>query len=592
MTNLQIGFMNVRGLADKKKRADVFAWLRNKHCDIICLADIHSNQLTENNFKEDWGYDCYINSFTSSSRGTAVLIRGKLPISVLEIDKDTNGNLLILVIRYSDITMTLVVVYGPNEDSPEFYLNLLDKLKTKDQGPLILCGDWNLVLNFKLDTFGYIRENNVKAREKVKELMDSFNLIDGWRSNNESAEKYTWFSSKSPIKMARLDFFLLSPDMFARSVDFNMSFGYRTDHSFITAKISIHNSQHGKGFWKLNTSLLYDKDYVTLIKDTIKDTLKTYARHDSEPDENSLLTISHQMFLEMLKLNIRGNTISFASYKSKSSKMRQNNLEKTIETLNVQICNTSNLERKEEILNEIDALQKELQQLREPKIRASMARARVQSYEEGEKPSKYFCNLEKRNAVNKIISCLDIKGEMVTDHKKILAAQQSYYQNLYTKCPHLEDSQTKKILNTSNVRKLNDTQKEKCEGPILEEEVKVAIKFMKNNKTPGTDGLPCEFYKIFWNDLKVFLLKSYNEAFENVKLSISQTQGIITCLPKGQKPRQHLQNWRPITLLNVDYKILSTIIANRLKKVLPEIISDSQKGFLKGIYWRKYSDHL
>ena len=103
--------------------------------------------------------------------------------------------------------------------------------------------------------------------------------------------------------------------MFARSVDFNMSFGYRTDHSFITAKISIHNSQHGKGFWKLNTSLLYDKDYVTLIKDTIKDTLKTYARHDSEPDENSLLTISHQMFLEMLKLNIRGNTISFASFK-------------------------------------------------------------------------------------------------------------------------------------------------------------------------------------------------------------------------------------------------------------------------------------
>ena len=346
-----------------------------------------------------------------------------------------------------------------------------------------------------------------------------------------------------------------------------MSFGYRTDHSFITAKISIHNSRHGKGFWKLNTSLLYDKDYVTLIKDTIKDTLKTYARHDSEPDENSLLTISHQMFLEMLKLNIRGNTISFASYKSKSSKMQQNNLEKTIETLNVQICNTSNLERKEEILNEIDALQKELQQLREPKIRASMARARVQSYEEGEKPSKYFCNLEKRNAVNKIISCLDIKGEMVTDHKKILAAQQSYYQNLCTKCPHLEDSQTYKFLNSSNVRKLNDTQKEKCEGPILEEEVKVAIKFMKNNKTPGTDGLPCEFYKIFWNDLKVFLLKSYNEAFENVKLSIYQTQGIITCLPKGQKPRQHLQNWRPITLLNVDYKILSTVIANRLKKL-------------------------
>ena len=136
--------------------------------------------------------------------------------------------------------------------------------------------------------------------KKVQELMDSFNLIDGWRSNNESSEKYKWFSSKSPIKMARLDFFVLSPDVFAKSVDLNISFGHRTDHSFITVKISIHNSKHGKGFWKLNTSLLYDKDYVTLIKDTIKDTLKTYARPDSEPDENSLLTISNQMFFEML----------------------------------------------------------------------------------------------------------------------------------------------------------------------------------------------------------------------------------------------------------------------------------------------------
>ena len=107
---------------------------------------------------------------------------------------------------------------------------------------------------------------------------------------------------------------------------------------------------------------------------------------------------------------------------------------------------------------------------------------------------------------------------------------------------------------------------------------------MKNNKTPGTDGLPCEFYKMFWNDIKMYLLRSYNEAFQTLKLSRSQTEGIITCLRKGKKPRQYLQNWRPITLLNVDYKVLSTVIANRMKKVLPEIISDSQKGFLKDRY--------
>ena len=121
---------------------------------------------------------------------------------------------------------------------------------------------------------------------------------------------------------------------------------------------------------------------------------------------------------------------------------------------------------------------------------------------------------------------------MVTDHKKILAAQKSYYPNLYTKWPHLEDSQTYKILNTSNIRKLNDTQKGKCKGQILEEEVKVAIKFMKNNKTPGTHGLPCKFYKFFWNYLKVFLLKSYNEAFEISNYLYLKPKGLLLAYPK------------------------------------------------------------
>ena len=232
----------------------------------------------------------------------------------------------------------------------------------------------------------------------------------------------------------------------------------------------------------------------------------------------------------------------------------------------------------------IETIHKELQLLREPKIRASMARARVQSYEEGEKPSKYFCNLEKRNAVNKTISCLEVNGKILTEQNDILSAQKTFYHSLYTTSKHLDSSSTKQFLNPKNITGLSETQKELCEGHVSEDEVKDAIRLMKNNKTPGTDGLPSEFYKFFWNDIKIFLLRSYNEAFKNGGLSITQTQGIITCLPKGNKPRQYLQNWRPITLLNVDYKILSSVIANRMKKVLPDIISNNQKGFLKGRY--------
>ena len=64
--------------------------------------------------------------------------------------------------------------------------------------------------------------------------------------------------------------------------------------------------------------------------------------------------------------------------------------------------------------------------------------------------------------------------------------------------------------------------------------------------------------------------------------SVTQRQGIITCLPKGDKPRQFLKNWRPITLLNVIYKIASGCTAQRIKSVLPKLISSDQTGFLSG----------
>ena len=93
-----------------------------------------------------------------------------------------------------------------------------------------------------------------------------------------------------------------------------------------------------------------------------------------------------------------------------------------------------------------------------------------------------------------------------------------------------------------------------------------------------------EFYKFFWNDIKIPLVKCLNERLDNGKFSVSQRQGLITCIPKEGKPKHFLKNWRPITLLNVDFKIASACIANRINPILRNIISETQKGFLKGRY--------
>ena len=107
---------------------------------------------------------------------------------------------------------------------------------------------------------------------------------------------------------------------------------------------------------------------------------------------------------------------------------------------------------------------------------------------------------------------------------------------------------------------------------------------MKNRKSPGLDGYTTEFYKFFWNDISDFLIKSYNFSLEKGTFSTSQTQGLITCIPKEGKSKFNLKNWRPITLLNVDIKIASAALANRIKPFLKSIISETQQGFIKGRY--------
>ena len=107
---------------------------------------------------------------------------------------------------------------------------------------------------------------------------------------------------------------------------------------------------------------------------------------------------------------------------------------------------------------------------------------------------------------------------------------------------------------------------------------------MKNGKSPGIDGFSTDFYKFFWNDIREYVLNSLNYAYDNGLLSVTQKQGVISCLPKEGKSKEYLKNWRPISLLNVDYKIGTSCIAQRIKTVLTKLISNSQMGFIKGRY--------
>jgi len=169
---------------------------------------------------------------------------------------------------------------------------------------------------------------------------------------------------------------------------------------------------------------------------------------------------------------------------------------------------------------------------------------------------------------------------IITNPTKILLEEEKFYKNLYT--DNLND-QCKQNCSLLDITKptLNESDKNMCEQEITLEECGESLKELPNNKTPGSDGFTSDFYKFFWKDIKQFVYNSFKYSFESGELSIDQRRAILTLLPKPNKDIRFLKNWRPISLLNTDNKILTKLLATRLQKVIQQIVKDDQVGYIK-----------
>ena len=579
MTSLKIGSLNCRGLSEEVKRRDFFSRYRKRY-DIIILTDTHCTKEKEKQWAHEWGYKAFFSSGSSRSRGVAILIKNSFTFTIHQEKKDQEGNFIILDMTIQDYRLSLVAIYGPNGDSPAFFENIKGLVSGIKNSSIIMAGDWNVVQDFDKDTSHYSAKNNIRAHDKILDMIESLDLVDIWRALNPDTKRFTW---RGPgLKQSRLDYFLISSDLepFVKNVDMDIS--YRSDHSPVYLTLQFYNQIKGKGTWKFNNSLLHDMVYVTEIKNCIRETINQYSLPGN--DLETELSVNPHMFWELLKCMIRGKTISYASYIKKKNTKTENDLELKL----AKLLENYEIDPSELLNSEIKILENELVQHREKIVTGIMARAKARWVAEGEKCTNYFCNLEKRNYNEKIIpKLINDNGEEIFNQSEILEEQKSFYEKLYSSTNPILHQEHKNLFFDENnpfIRKLSDEQRLQAEGNLNTNECLKTLKNMKNGKSPGMDGFTTEFYKFFWIDLHEFIIKSFNYSLETGSFSVSQKQGVITCIPKEGKSKFQLKNWRPITLLNVDTKIASAALANRIKPFLGDIISETQQGFIKGRY--------
>ena len=583
--------------------------------DFIIVTDSRICKTIEQLVSEEWDGKSIFNSFSSQARGIAIFIKKNNLAKILDICKDENGNVLGLLLDYEGKKILLEGVYGPNEDSPNFYANtVFNKIEEWEPSFSIFAGDWNVALDPTLDTKNYQNDNNANARRAIKDKMEQHNLIDIFRELHPEEKIFSW-QKFNQNKQARLDYFLISSSLAPYIQKASIVPGICSDHSPIILDVDFSKFVRGRGFWKFNNSLLKEPEYVKIVKDAIKKVTCQYAKiggdekfyinateeilahffeNQSPESLQSLdLKINPQQFLDVLSLEIRRLTINYSAAKKRDRIANEQLLLHDIEILETELIKSNN----DSFININEQLQikrQELETIYEHQAQGAYVRARAKYKIDGEKPTRLFCSLEKHNAVQKYIPQLKIiKNEVeatITDQKQIELETLHYYKDLfsnkdqnitvdsiyeflgpdaYQSCPKL----------SNNPDQITETQ-----GMISCDELTSYLKRAKNNVSPGTTGFTNEFYKFFWRDVKCFVTNAINHGYKHGMLSITQRLGIITLIPKGDKDKTYLKNWRPLTLLNTLYKMVSGCIAERIKPHLDKIIHGDQKGFVAGRY--------
>ena len=118
-------------------------------------------------------------------------------------------------------------------------------------------------------------------------------------------------------------------------------------------------------------------------------------------------------------------------------------------------------------------------------------------------------------------------------------------------------------------------------APFTEKEIRDAIFDMEHNKAPGPDGFPAEFYQQFWDVIKGDLMQMFHDLHKDDLPLFSLNFGVITLVPKTQGASK-IQQYRPICLLNVSFKIFTKVATIRINSVADHLISPTQTAFMRG----------
>jgi len=570
MSNFTIASLNVHGLRNQVKRRQILDSCNSQGVDILLLQETHATGHFEARaWAREFGGKGFWSFGTSSSCGVAILLSRRHLWNSADYFRDNCGRLVSVTVTIPNTNTKVRVVncYAPN-DPGERRILFSEQLSSHFRGSrhIVLAGDFNCISDLTLDSKN-VKEHfhSTRGYKELFHVTQKFGLEDVWRIQNPQQQRFTWHHHDKK-RATRIDKIYMSRELSAGSKNEIIAFPL-SDHDMVIAKIPDKIKHIASGFWRCNTNFLTQDLFQKTIKSEWECWRNKRYLYDNLFD-----------WWDMGKLQMKKAIISFSADMSRKRNSERKDLLRELNQLQQQIdggdmaCNSK-----------FDKAQSKFLKIAKKQEGGHFHKSNCPEIKgEHNTHCPDYISLDSK----RMPGLKDRDGLVTTDPEEMNDICHRFYRDLYTATP-VDQNQINFILSHIDTV-LGPEEQLLLEGPVTLAEIKRALFDMDIGKSPGSDGLPAEFYKTFFSDMGQDICDVVNTVFEQELLSPTQRNGLISLLYKNKGSRDELTNWRPISLLNVDYKIISKILATRMRQILYKIINIDQTCSVAG---RSISDN-
>jgi len=561
---LIISTLNIFSFNNKNKIMFIREFLDKNRIDICFIQETHIHDINIfNNVKETFSsYEFFSTLTTTNSRGVCIFIKRERNIKIMNEYFDCENRMHGIEVSFENTTFNFINIYAPNSSTSqcEFIQTLYTYLSSKKN--IILGGDFNYIED---------REYEKKNNTYWKDFYKNFNLVEfEWSVPNLlKKDCYTW--AKNENLKSRIDRFYCEK-YFVKNCEYkNICETSMSDHRMVICQIKLNNKStkiNKNILWKLNESVLehqHVNEGIIKLCETIPSLI--------EKNKN-LKNGWYDIFINKVCNFLKHESRIINNNKKQEMNECFNRLKEMDSMSEIKDMNAKKNEVREKINKHFETIRL-----------GNEKRMRNERLKFVKQPTKVLMQQERKNNASCIINNYETsEGVKTNELEKIKEDVFNFYNNLLG----IDRISDETINNYEfNIKSMNvdECVKNLINNEISVDEVERVIKKMKES-APGNTGLTIGFYKKYFKYFGKYFVEILNSEDE---LPLLFKESIVKLIPKNNNDVKTINDLRPISLTNIDYRIYTKVLANRLRIIADKIIGDHQTCSIKG---RRIMDNL